>query len=287
MAGIAGASAGGAWILSRYGPGGAFFAMSICIVLIMLIPVLFRERRGEKLLPWTEGKALPRSVALQETKWKNIFRDLFRTLFLPMSILLIIVDFGERMSSGILQAVFPVLTTQKLGFSDTFYPEWTAIAGIIAAVFCVVTSPIIDRITALRAIFAGLIFKVITVLGAGLLVAYWTLPSVMITIIFTFEFYTLWLTIATVSLFMNLCASKVAASQFAIYMALSNLALSAGSGVLGPLDKLLEFHQIFHAVGVINLVMMGCLLLFNLDKHKARLKIMFGSDNNTTEPERS
>ncbi len=283
MAGISGSSAAGAWLLSRYGLGSAFFVMSLCIVGIMLIPVLIRERQGEKLLPWTEGEALPRSLQLRETKWKRIFGDLFRTLFLPMSVLLVMVDFGDRMSSGILQAVFPILTTQELGFPDTFYPEWTAIAGIIAAVFCVLTSSVIDRFTALRAIYGGFIFKVLTVCLAGLLAAYWAMPSVMIAIIFTFELYTLWLTIATVSLFMNLCASKVAASQFAIYMALSNLALSAGSGLLGPLDRLLEFHQIFFTVAGINLAMMGCLLFFNLDKHKARLKDLFASGGNAIE----
>ena len=275
MAGISGASAAGAWLLSKYGLGSAFFVMSLCVAGIMLIPILLRERRGEKLLPWSEGAALPRSFELQESEWKKIFGNLFRTLFLPMSVLLVAVDFGDRMASGILQAVYPVLTTQELGFPDTFYPEWTAIAGIAAAVFCVLTSPVIDRITALRAIYGGFIFKVLTVGVAGLLAAYWVVPSVMIAIIFTFEFYSLWLTIATVSLFMNLCATKVAASQFAIYMALSNLALSAGSGLLGPLDRLLEFHQIFYTVAGINLAMMGLLLFFNLDKHKSRLKAMF------------
>ncbi|MBN2318235.1 MAG: MFS transporter [Acidobacteria bacterium] len=282
MAGISGASAGGAWLLSGYGLGSAFFVMSLCVVLIMLIPLLLRERRGEKLLPWTKGEALQRSVALQETKWKKIFGDLFRTLFLPMSVLLIVVDFGERMTSGILQTVFPVLTTQELGFSDTFYPEWTAVAGIIAAVFCIVMSPIIDRMTPLRAIYGGLIFKVFTVGIAALLVSCWSKPFIMTGIIFSFEFYTLWLTIATVSLFMTLCASRVAASQFAIYMALSNLALSAGAGLTGPLDKLLDFHQIFYVVTLFNLAMIGCLLFFNLDKHKARLKIIFASGGNDT-----
>ncbi|MBN2242119.1 MAG: MFS transporter [Acidobacteria bacterium] len=281
MAGISGASAAGAWLLSRYGPGSAFFVMSVCVALIMLVPVLLRERPGEKLLPWTEGRALPRSFELQETRWKRIFGDLFRTLFLPMSLLLVLVDFGDRMSSGILQAVFPVLTTQELGFSETFYPEWTAAAGMIAAGFCILASPVIDRITPLRAIYAGFIFKILTVAAAGLLAAYWARPAAMIAIIFTYEFQTLWLTIASVSLFMNLCASKVAASQFAIYMAVSNLALSAGSGVLGPLDGALEFHQIFYAAAGINIVMTGCLLLFNLEKHKARLRALFPSGDDT------
>ncbi len=275
MAGISGASAGGAWLLSAYGLGFTSLVMAACIAVIFLIPVLFRERQGERLLPWTEGRALPRSFKLQETRWKNIFGNLIRVLILPMSIILTFVRFGDRVASGILQAVFPVMTTQELGYTDTFFPETTAITSMIAAVFCVVASPVIDRISPRRAMFLGLIFKAVTMAAAGLLAPSWGTPSIMIAVIFCFDLSSMWLTVAGVSLFMGLCASKVAASQFAIYMALSNLALSAGSGLIGILDTLLDFNQIFYAVGLIDLAMIGGLFLFNLEKHKARLEALF------------
>ena len=58
-------------------------------------------------------------------------------------------------------------------------------------------------------------------------------------------------------------------------MALSNLALSIGTGLLGPLDNLLEFNQIFYIVAVMEIAMLGLLFLFNLDRHKARLESLF------------
>lgn len=284
MVGISASSAGGAWLLSHQGLGLTFLTMAACIAVVSLIPVLFRERQGERLLPWTEGRALPRSHELQETEWMSIFGNLIRVLILPMSLLLIFIRFWDRIASGILAAVFPVMTTQGLGYPDTFFPETTAVTSMIAAVFCVLASPLIDRITAHRALFLGLIFKAATMAGAGLAASHWSTASVMIAIVFCFDLSTMWLTVAGVSLFMNLCASKVAASQFAIYMALSNLALSAGAGLTGPLDKLLEFDQIFYVVAVIEIAVLGLLFFFSLDRHKTRLKTMFPAHGNGSNP---
>jgi PAT family beta-lactamase induction signal transducer AmpG len=82
---------------------------------------------------------------------------------------------------------------------------------------------------------------------------------------------------------MALCASRIAASQFAIYMALSNLAISVGSGLTGPLGERLEFNQIFYGTSLFDLAMVCCLLFFNLDRHKAGLKRMFASIGNSSE----
>ena len=70
---------------------------------------------------------------------------------------------------------------------------------------------------------------------------------------------------------MSLCSPKVAATQFAVYMALSNLALSTGSALLGPLDALFEFRQIFYLVAVVDVAMLALLSLFDLERHKRRL----------------
>ncbi|MCH8257326.1 MAG: MFS transporter [Proteobacteria bacterium] len=275
--GISSASAGGAWLLANYGLSSAAWVMALCVALIACIPLLFRERQGERLLPWTEGEALPRSYALQETEWGKIFGNLFKVLILPMSLLLIVVKFGDRVAAGIFGAAMPVLTTQELGFSSTFYPEWMAIAGIVAAVFGVIVAPFIDRVTAQRALFWGLSFKILVISAGALLVDYWVNPNVLVILFFIYAFASQWLTIASISLFMNLCATKIAASQFAVYMAMSNLALSVGSALIGPLDAILEFHEIFYVIAAIDLAMLGLLVFFNLEKHKVRLNAIVGN----------
>ena len=79
-------------------------------------------------------------------------------------------------------------------------------------------------------------------------------------------------TIATIALFMNLCASRIAATQFAVYMALSNLALSTGAALLGPLHAVLSFQSMFYLVAGVDVVMLGLITLFSLDRHKSHLQ---------------
>ncbi len=272
--GISGSSALGAWLLSNYGLSSTAWVMSVCVALIALIPLLFREREGEKLLPWTSGASLPRSHELQQTEWTRIFGDLSKTLILPMSLLLIVIKFGDRVGAGIVGAAMPVLTTQGLGFSDTFYPEWSALAGITSAVLGIAIAPFIDKFTALRALFWGLFFKLLVLAGIAYLTDYWSNPNVMIAFFFVYAFAGQWLTIASISLFMHLCSAKIAATQFAVYMALSNLALSFGSALIGPLDAAFDFDQIFYLVAMVDLIMLGLVFMLNMESHKTRLAIL-------------
>lgn len=273
--GISASSAGGAWMLAEFGLAAAAWVIFLSVFLIAMIPVLLRERPGEKLMPWTDGATLPRSLALQETRWLNIFGDLLRVIVLPMSLLLILIQFGDRVISGLLVGAFPVITTQELGLSQTFYPEWNAAAGIAGAFLGVLVAPFIDRVTAEKALLWGLAVKAAALALFGVLAPFWAVQPFFIGFLFLSAILSQWLTIAAISLFMNLCASKVSASQFAVYMASSNLALSAGSALLGPLDALLTFEQLFYVLALTNVVLAGMLVLFDLDHHKSRLSLLF------------
>ncbi len=71
--------------------------------------------------------------------------------------------------------------------------------------------------------------------------------------------------------FMHLCAIKVSASQFAVYMATSNLALSFGSGLFGPLDTWFNYDEIIYIAAMIETSMLIALLFFSLNRHQKRL----------------
>jgi PAT family beta-lactamase induction signal transducer AmpG len=65
----------GSWLLNHYGFSFAIGTLSIGVCLIMLVPLLLRERPGEKLLPWTSGVASPGSSELKIDSWqKSLYR---------------------------------------------------------------------------------------------------------------------------------------------------------------------------------------------------------------------
>ena len=175
-----------------------------------------------------------------------------------------------------MSAAWPVITTQELGFSPEFYPQWSAVSGIVAAVFGVVIAPLVDRVTAELALIWGLAFKALVIAAAGLLAGQWVNENLLIALIFLVGLASQLLTIATIALFMNLCTPKVAATQFAVYMALSNLALSTGSAAIGWLDAVFTFEQVFYVIAIVDVVMLVFMLKFDLASHKVRVKARFG-----------
>lgn len=55
--GISGSLFLGTWLINHYGLREATIALAMLVALIMLVPILMRERPGEKILPWSRGKA--------------------------------------------------------------------------------------------------------------------------------------------------------------------------------------------------------------------------------------
>jgi len=185
------------------------------------------------------------------------------------------IKFGDRVAVGLAGAAFPVVTTQDLGYDETFYPRWSAVSGLVAAGFGVLIAPLIDRIGARRALGAGLALKAGFIVLAALAFDAWSEPMVMAVVILGIGLLGQLLTVATIALFMGLCTPRVAATQFAVYMALSNLALSAGSALLGVLDRVLDFAMIFGFIAVIDLAMLALLAFFRPEQHRARLAELY------------
>jgi PAT family beta-lactamase induction signal transducer AmpG len=75
-------------------------------------------------------------------------------------------------------------------------------------------------------------------------------------------------TITVIVLFTRLCLPQVAATQFAVYMALANLTRSMGSGVLVPLGGLMDYSQMFLVMAGLHVVFLLLLPLLNFEKYE-------------------
>ena len=111
------------------------------------------------------------------------------------------------------------------------------------------------------------------VIGAiPLLKPLWVHEQFFVTVMFVNAILSQVVTVAIIAIFMNICSPQVAATQFAVYMASANLALSAGSGMTAALDAYLDSSgQIFVAAGL-NLLFLLLWPLFSMDKHRENLR---------------
>jgi MFS transporter, PAT family, beta-lactamase induction signal transducer AmpG len=70
---------------------------------------------------------------------------------------------------------------------------------------------------------------------------------------------------------MQLCWKKVAATQFALYMALNNLGVTAGAWLTGALEKHLSTTQFFHLAAFFSVATIVVMLFANVTRDEARI----------------
>ncbi|MDE0662297.1 MAG: hypothetical protein OXI79_21915 [Gammaproteobacteria bacterium] len=80
--------------------------------------------------------------------------------------------------------------------------------------------------------------------------------------------------ITVIALFMNLCWTKVAATQFAVYMALANVGIATGGLLFVPFADHLSFGQDFLVMAGLFVVSALGLVFFKEGVHAQRLEAL-------------
>ncbi|MEM0962180.1 MAG: MFS transporter [Bacteroidota bacterium] len=270
--GVAGTSAGGAWLLSAVGLTGTLVVAAAATLAFLALPLLVRERPGERLLPWTPGAASPVAQALQLDGWREIGRSLRRVFFLPASLLAAVAGFATLLHQGLFDAYGPVFAVQHLGWTDTAFSNAKAAGTLVGGLIGMVAGGWLVRwLGRARTVRAAMFVLVIVAVAMALAAPVWQTALVV-------EAYLLlWLTaqvlaqIAFFAMCMALCWKPVAGVQFSLYMAIGNLGLVAGAAIMGPLVAVLTPSQMFAAMAVVPTVAALVLLRVDVDAHVDRL----------------
>jgi MFS transporter, PAT family, beta-lactamase induction signal transducer AmpG len=261
----------GTWIINHYGFQQAILTLSVAVCLIMLVPLLLRERPGEKLLPWTKGNTTPEVARIQLDSFAKIFKSLFKVFFLPSSLLMGISFFSFNAGVGLIDAVFPVFTIQEAGWTNEHYSHIFSTVNIVSGLLGMVAGGFLsDRFGKRRMISIYLIVLVVVITGMVLLKSFWN--SELITG-FMALYYVLYvfITIASFAIGMELCWCRVSATQFTLYMAISNVGRAIGASLLGPLTKTFSWGFVILTVGGFALVSLIFVMVLRLKKHMEKL----------------
>jgi PAT family beta-lactamase induction signal transducer AmpG len=271
--GVAGATAGGAWIISSFGLGAALFGQAVVVGAVMFIPLLTREHPGERLLPWTRGQASEVTLSLQLDGLLDIGRSLLRVVLLPVSLVATIVFFVYNLIRGFLDALLPVLTVQEMGWTHTEYSELAAAAGLVSGLLgMVIGGWLVERLGRRRTIAGGVLLLGGGAAAMALLAGLWSqrLPAQA----FVSAYYVLdtLVSIAFLATMMAISWKRVAATQFSLYMAIANMGLSAGAALFGPLQSLLSYPHLFFVVVGCGLLVIAVVRFIDVDAHLQRME---------------
>jgi PAT family beta-lactamase induction signal transducer AmpG len=273
LTGFSLASAGGAALLHQYGLSVVALTGAGLVGLILLFPLLLRERPGERLLPWTHGETSVAARQLQVERWWPMMSRVLRAVVLPASLAVLGLAFLSRLPDGIVRVINPVLVVQHLGWASAEYSQLMAVVGVVSAVSgLIIGATVIDRLGALRTIVIATLLEAVVGAMFGLLSSLWTIRPVLIGFFMVRAVLSGAGTVAFFALCMTLCWKRVAATQFALYMAvLNSLGIAAGAGVAGWVSRLLDYPQIFLARAAVDVVLLALLLFVNLENHEERI----------------
>lgn len=273
--GAAGTAAGAGWLLNAVGVSSTLIVAGCVTASFALVPILVRERPGERLLPWTRGEASETAAAVQLESWSEIARSLGRVLFLPASLLGALAGFVMSTNQGFAEALGPVFTVQHLGWADASFSNMIAVAGVVGGVVGMVAGGLLVRwLGRVRAIQAALFALAASGIAMGLGATLWSSDlAVQLFFMGSITVRTL-STIAFFALCMALCWRPVAAAQFALYMAISNFGIAGGAALFGPLEAALAYEQLFFVFALIPLAALATLHFVDLNAHVARINAL-------------
>lgn len=235
--GTSGSLALGSYLIHDYGYQTAILTLSVFVLIIMMVPLLLRERRGEKFLPWTVGNTSPETQMEKLDKWSSILKSLSHVFRLRNSLFLALSLFFTNIALNFISTLLPVFTVKELHWTDVAYSQFYASSSLIGGLTgMLIGGFILERFGKKRVLHFCFIIICTIIFCLGLLTYLW--PEKWFISAFMIAFKTLYVfnSIGMFALAMQFCWKRVSATQFTLYMTISNLGRLIGAKLIGPVQ---------------------------------------------------
>ncbi len=252
--GIAVGAALSGYLIAYHGLSAAALALAAIVAAVLLLVIMVRERPGERLLPWTKGGASQRNLDLHLGAFWPIIRNLFAAMSTRRTLILVPAFLAASASWGIFLGLAPLFATNILGWEKATYSGWAGQANLVAGLVCVLLFGAAASHWGARRLFIGCALVTAACAAAmAVLQNHWANPALLIGAIFLFTSLTFLRSVTGSSLAMRICTPAVAATQFAVFMAILNVGRAIASALLGWLDSLGGMPSMFTAMAVLSL----------------------------------
>ena len=183
-----------------------------------------------------------------------------------------IAAFSFSVGRGLIDTLLPVFTVQGLGWADTHYSQIFATANLISGIGgMIIGGFLIDYFGKVKMISVYLTLLILLIGAMSFLNVFW--QNDVFVMGFIIGFYVL-ITFTTIAIFasaMQLCWKRVAATQFTLYMAISNLGLAAGAALMGQLKGFLSWEYVILVYILFALIMLVLIRFIHFEKHQKRV----------------
>ena len=271
--GVSSSLAAGSWMLNHYGFRISILSLSAAISIIIFVPLLFRERPGEKLLPWTKGVVSQNSLQLQLDSWRKIFNSLWKVLIMQYSLLIALIGFLVGTTVSYMNTLLPVFTVQALGWTNEMYSNINAVSSIVGGILgMVVGGALTDQFGKKRMLSVYLLASIAVAVMMCFSKTYWSNYWFSAGFIIVYNILYVFIMVGFLAIAMELCWKKISASQFALFMAISNFGWITGSAIIGTVREQFSWQYCILAFAFLAAIALIPLQFMNTKKHLEQLE---------------
>ncbi|MBT8047703.1 MAG: MFS transporter [Xanthomonadales bacterium] len=232
---------------------------------IFIFLVIVRERHNERLFPWSKGEASPKNE--EPPSFRQVFSDINHVLWTRASIIIMLIMFIDGLVGGYGRALMPIAAIQVFNFTTPQWADLNAVMGLAGAVIALGLGPIIDRFGA-KTILGLTIFltgiHAFTLAGTQEM---WSNDSYVLVMMSLWILLLPVIMVCALALAMSICSAAESATQFAIYMSVSNLGATAGSLFYGSVADVTSWSQNYALKGLLVFLLLLSILMFRSHGH--------------------
>lgn len=258
-------------LLLTVGLGSAVAVQMALLLGISLLPFLFRERRGDSLLPLRRSGHEESSPEKTHTI-KELFARLGRAFSVRSSWVAGLLALSSLVAVNSHLVFWPAYLQRTLGWTSI---EYLALEGNYSVWFglsgSIVGGLIASAFGAKRTVAGALIFLSATWFTHAALEGLWT-SHLAVTILFLAATLAAgMLQVAMFAMFMGIAWPPVAATQFTAYMAMLNVSNGIGAKLAGSLEAAFDMRTLFVVLGAYQLSTLA--ILVGIDPGETRRRL--------------
>lgn len=263
----------GSWLLNKYGYSTAILMLSIFVVLIMIVPLCLRERSGEKLLPWTPGTANEETKKMKADNWATIFKSLFKAFTLHNSLLFALTAFLVQVGFNYTDTLLPIFTVTALGWTDQAYSNFFAIASLVGGIGgMLIGGMLIDRFGKLRMLNIYFFTVIVLACSMSFLKPLWVHTWFISAFMIVYQLMYVFICIGIFATAMQCCWKRISATQFTLYMTISNMGRIVGAKMIGPVKSQFAWEYAILFLALAMILAWGVTRFIHLNKQVEKIK---------------
>ena len=260
------------WILNKYGFEASMLTLFFLVAIITIVPFVLREQKGEKILPFTQGKASETSEKLQISDWSVILKALFSVFRLRNSLLVVILLFITQGAYNFFEHLLPIFAVKITGWTNVMYSQAFATADLIGGVIgMLVGGFLIEKFGKKRMINIYFLLIVLLVLALELAGTYWKNTNMLYGFIIVYRLLNAFAKIGVFAIAMQCCSKNISASQFTIFMTMGATGSIAGAALVGPIKENFDWNITFLFFELFIGMAGGILQFLNMEKHAEKI----------------